>query len=87
MTRDGGREHWTPVMSMLAAGGAGPHGRAVGGTDSRGGAIKSGRVTPSDLAATVFRHLGVPLDAHWVNPQGRPVPVVTEGGRPIPDRA
>jgi uncharacterized protein (DUF1501 family) len=85
MTKDGGRDHWTPVMSMLAAGGAGAHGRVVGGTDSRGGAIRSRGVGPSDLAATVFRHLGVPLDAHWTDRQGRPFPVVTEGGVPIPE--
>jgi hypothetical protein len=83
MTRDGGREHWTPVMSMLAAGGSGKHGQVIGSTDARGGTIKSRRVSPSDLAATVFSHLGIPLDGQWMNPQGRPVPIVSEGGRPI----
>lgn len=84
MTKDAGREHWTPVMSMLAAGGAGPHGQVVGSTDHKGGEIKSRKVTPSDLAATVFRHLDIPLDAQWVNPQGRPVPIV-DRGTPIPE--
>ncbi len=83
LTRDGGREHWTAVMSMLAAGGGGRHGQVIGSTDSRGGEIKSRRVGPSDLAATVYRHLGISQDAHWLNPQGRPIPIVTEGGRPI----
>ena len=27
----------------------------------------------------------VPLDAYWTNSQGRPFPVVTEGGAPIPE--
>jgi hypothetical protein len=85
LTRDGGREHWTSVMSMLAAGGAGSHGQVIGSTDSRGGTIKSRKVTPSDLAATVFRHLDIPLDAHWTNALGRPIPIVTEGGKPIPE--
>jgi hypothetical protein len=85
MSEDRGRGHWTPVMSMLVAGGGLRHGQVIGSTDSKGGEIKTGRVTPSDLAATVFRHLGIPLDTHWVNPQGRPVPIVTEGGRPIPE--
>jgi hypothetical protein len=40
-------------------------------------------VTPEDLAATTFRHLGIPLDTHWVNPQGRPIAIVQNGGRPI----
>ena len=84
MTKDAGREHWTPVMSMLAAGGAGSHGQVVGSTDHKGGEIKSRKVTPSDLAATVFRHLDIPLDSQWVNPQGRPVPVV-DRGTPIPE--
>jgi hypothetical protein len=87
MTKDAGREHWTPVMSMLAAGGAGQHGQVIGSTDSRGGTIKSRKVTPSDLAATVFRHLDIPLDSHWIDPQGRPVPIVTEGGQPIAELA
>ena len=83
MTKDAGREHWTPVMSMLAAGGGGRHGQVIGSTDSRGGTIKSRKVTPSDLAATVFRHLDIPLDSHWTDPQGRPIPIVTEGGQPV----
>jgi hypothetical protein len=85
MTKDAGREHWTAVMSMLAAGGGSRHGQVIGSTDSKGGTIKSGRVSPSDLAATVFRHLAIPLEATWTNPQGRPIPIVTEGGRPIPE--
>ncbi len=83
MTDDAGRNHWTNVMSMVLAGGGLRHGRVIGSTDSRGGEIRERKVTPSDLAATVFQHLQIPLDAHWTNPQGRPIPIVTEGGRPI----
>jgi hypothetical protein len=79
LTADGGRGHWTNVMSMLVAGGGGRHGQAVGSTDHRGADIKDRKVTPSDLAATVFRHLEIPLDAQWVNPQGRPISIVTDG--------
>ncbi len=84
MTKTAGRGHWTPVMSMLVAGGGLPSGQVIGSTDDKGYAIKESRVTPADLAATTFRHLGIDLGAHWVNPQGRPIPIVTEGGRPIP---
>jgi uncharacterized protein (DUF1501 family) len=82
---DAGRDHWTPVMSMVMAGGGLRHGQAVGASDPRGGTIVSGAVRPQDLAATTFRHLGIDLNASWINPQGRPVPVVLEGGRPIPE--
>jgi uncharacterized protein (DUF1501 family) len=82
---DAGRDHWTPVMSMVLAGGGLRHGQAIGASDSRGGTIVSGAVRPQDLAATTLRHLGIDLDAAWINPQGRPIPVVLEGGRPIPE--
>lgn len=85
INKEGGREHWVNVMSMLAAGGGLRHGQAVGETDQRGGTAKSGLVRPQDLAATVFRHLGIDLAAHWVSPQGRPTPIVVEGGRLIPE--
>jgi hypothetical protein len=84
MTRTAGREHWTSVMSMLVAGGGLPSGQVIGATDEKGYGIKEGRVSPADLAATTFKHLGIDLGAHWVNPQGRPIPIVTEAGRPIP---
>ncbi len=83
MTADRGRNHWTNVMSMLLAGGGLRHGQALGSTDPRGGEIRTRRVGPSDLAATVFRHLDIPLDTNWMSPQGRPIPIVTEGGRSI----
>ena len=85
MSHDAGRGHWTNVMSMLMAGGGMKHGQAVGSTDARGYGPKDGMVRPQDLAATTFRHLGIDLGAHWMSPQGRPTPIVVEGGRPIPE--
>jgi uncharacterized protein (DUF1501 family) len=79
----GGREHWSECMSMLVAGGGVTHGQVVGSTDAKGGEVKDGRVTPSDLGATVYRHLGIDLDSHWTDLQGRPQPIITECGRPI----
>jgi hypothetical protein len=72
-------------MSMLIAGGGLTHGQVVGSTDAKGYDVKDARVTPADLGATVFHHLGIDLDAHWKDLQGRPQPIVTEGGRPIPE--
>ena len=85
LTSDGGRGHWTNCMSMLVAGGGLAAGQVIGGTDRKGYDIQDGRVRPADLAATVFRHLRIDQAAQWVNPQGRPIPIVTEGGRPIPE--
>jgi uncharacterized protein (DUF1501 family) len=81
----GGREHWSSCMSMLVAGGGLTHGQVVGSTDAKGGEVKEGRVTPSDLGATVYSHLGIDLDSQWTDLQGRPQSIVTDGGRPIPE--
>jgi uncharacterized protein (DUF1501 family) len=80
----GGREHWFNCMSLLLAGGGLAHGQVVGSTDAKGGEVKEARVTPADLGATVFRHLDIDLATQWTDPQGRPQPIVTEGGRLIP---
>lgn len=85
INNEAGRDHWTPVMSMVMAGGGLRHGQAIGSTDRRGGTAASGLVRPQDVAATTFRHLGIDLESHWVNPQGRPIPIVVEGGRPVPE--
>ena len=84
INQDAGRDHWTNVMSMLVAGGGLRHGQVIGSTDSRGGAIHTDMVRPQDLAATTFQHLGIDLHSHWTNARGRPIPIVTEDGRPIP---
>ncbi len=81
----GGREHWVNCMSMLLAGGGLARGQVVGSTDAKGYDVKDARVTPSDLAATVYRHLGIDPGTQWTDLQGRPQAIVTEGGRPIPE--
>ncbi len=83
ISKTGGRTHWPNCMSVLVAGGGLAHGQVVGSTDRWGGEIKDGRVTPADLAATVYQHLQIDLDSQWTDFQGRPHPMVADGGRPI----
>ena len=45
--------------------------------------ITEGRAIPADIAATVYRHLEIDLAAQWTDLQGRPHPIVADGGRPI----
>ena len=80
-----GRHHWVNNMSMVVAGGDMPHGQVIGSSDKRGGSIHSGSVRPQDLAATTFHHLGIAPDTHWIAPSGRPIPIITENGRLIPE--
>jgi hypothetical protein len=78
-----GRNHWPVVMSMTLAGGGLRHGQVIGATERDGGQIKERPVTPGDLAATIYRYFGVPLDGTYLDPRGRPIHIVQEGGQPI----
>jgi hypothetical protein len=77
-----GRNHWPEVMSMALAGGGLRHGQVIGATEADGGYIKERPVTPGDLAATIYRHMGVPPDASYRDGSGRPRFIV-EHGSPI----
>ncbi len=78
-----GRDHWPQVMSMCLAGGGLRHGQVIGATDKDGGQIKHRPVTPGDLAATIYRHMGVPLHATYLDDRGRPLAIVQENGQPL----
>src|SRR5580765_3786677 len=77
-----GRNHWPYVMSMLLAGGGLRHGQVIGSTEKDGGQIQERPVTPSDFAATIFRHMDVPRDVTYLDNRGRPRFVI-EAGQPI----
>ena len=67
-----GRNHWPYVMSMSLAGGGFRHGQVIGASSRDGGEIAERPVTPGDLAATIYHHMGVPLDTTYLDHQGRP---------------
>jgi len=77
-----GRDHWPVVMSMCLAGGGFRHGQVIGASSRDGGEIAERPVTPGDLAATIYHHMGVPLDTTFNDHQGRPIFVV-ENGAPL----
>ena len=76
-----GRDHWPYVMSMAMAGGGLRHGQVIGASSRDGGEIAERPVTPGDLAATIYHHLGVPLNATYQDHQGRPVYILDEGAQ------
>lgn len=78
-----GRNHWPVVMSICLAGGGLRHGQVIGASEPDGGHIALRPVTPGDLAATIYRHMGVPLDAVYEDDRGRPHPIVQNNGQPI----
>lgn len=74
-----GRNHWPVCMSMLMAGGGFRHGQVIGATEQDGSQIKERPVTPGDLAATIYHHMQVPLDATYLDLRGRPRYIVIDG--------
>ena len=78
-----GRNHWPVVMSICLAGGGLRHGQVIGSSDRTGGEIADRPVSPADLAATIYRHMDVPLDATYLESTGRPRHLVEENGEPL----
>lgn len=74
-----GRDHWPNVMSMVMAGGGLRHGQVLGSTDKQGGSIRERAIRPGDLAATIYRYFGVPLDTQYIDGTGRPRNIVDHG--------
>jgi len=78
-----GRNHWPYVMSLTMAGGGFRHGQVIGSTERDAGQIKERPVTPSDLAATIFHHFGIPADVQYLDYRGRPRYMLEEKGEAI----
>lgn len=77
-----GRNHWPYVMSAILAGGGYRHGQVIGASERDGGQIKERPVTPGDLAATIYRHMQVPLDVVYLDSRQRPRRAI-ESGAPL----
>ena len=79
-----GRNHWPVVMSMCMTGGGLNHGQVVGASTPDGARILERPVTPGDLAATIYRFMGVPVDGTYLDDRQRPRFIV-EDGAPMPE--
>jgi uncharacterized protein (DUF1501 family) len=72
----GGRDHWPGVWSILFAGGGVRGGQVVGSSDATGSEPRDRPITPGNVAASVYRALGVDRHALVPGPNGEAVPVV-----------
>ncbi|MGE0606968.1 MAG: DUF1501 domain-containing protein [Pirellulales bacterium] len=75
----GGRDHWPPLGSVLLAGGGLKMGQIIGASDRIGGTPAARPVGPSDVLATLYRHLGIDPTQNAVNLQGRPISLLPDG--------
>jgi hypothetical protein len=68
-----GRDHWGPAGFGLVAGGNFKLGQAIGETDSHGDRSKSTPMTPSNVLATLYHHLGINPATTLPDNNGRPM--------------
>lgn len=77
-----GRDHWPQSMSAFISGGGLRMGQVVGATNSKAEYPAENPLTPQDLLATVYRHLGIDPETNINNFAGRPIPILPSG-KPI----
>lgn len=74
-----GRDHWPNAMSMLVAGGGMRTGQVIGSTTPKGEEPMDRPLTPNDLWATVYHHLGIDPEMAFPDHSGRPMPILPYG--------
>jgi uncharacterized protein (DUF1501 family) len=79
----GGRDHHPGVWTILMGGGPVKGGRVIGESDELGYIPKTRPVTPGEVAATLFKGLGLDPHHELPGPQNRPLPLVEFGLQPI----
>ncbi len=83
MNAEGGRDHWGDVFSVLMGCGGMKMGQTIGKSNARGEYPVDRPISPQDVTATVFHHLGIDAaEVSFQDGQGRGVRLV-ENGQPI----
>ena len=80
-----GRDHWASAGFSVLAGAGIPGGAVLGATDDEGGKPISHEYFSSNVAATIYQKIGLPLDLIATAPDGRPVQLLE--GHPIKEWA
>jgi hypothetical protein len=73
-----GRDHWSPVMSALVAGGGLRMGQAIGASSSRGEHPQDRRVTAPQVLSTLYHAMGIDPAQTFPNGSGRPVYILDD---------
>ena len=72
VNRQAGRDHWSPVMSAMIAGGGLRMGQAVGTSTARGERPQDRRCTVPQVLATIYQALGIDPGQTVLDNTGRP---------------
>ena len=74
-----GRDHWPSAQAALISGGGLRMGQVIGATNRRGEYPAERPLSPRDLLATIYRHLGIDHRAEFHDHSGRPVRILPDG--------
>jgi hypothetical protein len=75
----GGRDHWGAAGSIFFAGGGTRGGQVIGSTDRHGAFPTGPPHGPGDVAATIYRAIGIDPNTLLYDRQNRPLPVLPHG--------
>ena len=73
-----GRDHWSPVMSCMIAGGGLQMGQAVGASTARGERPQDRPYKASQLLSTAYRAMGIDPSRTFPNGAGRPMYILDD---------
>jgi hypothetical protein len=79
VNKDGGRDHWCWAGSIFFAGGGTRGGQVIGATDKQGAYPVSRGYGPGDVAATIYKAIGLSAETLLYNRELRPIPMLPEG--------
>jgi len=74
----GGRDHWSPVMSAMVAGGGLKMGQTVGSSSARGEYPKDRPYKVPHLLSTIYQAMGIDPAMTFPNGSGRPMYVLED---------
>ena len=86
VNKNNGRDHYPNVFSAALAGGPVKGGRVVGSSDSKGAFPLDNPKSPQDVLATIYQHLGIDTERHYIDHSGRPI-ITLPFGKPIEELA
>lgn len=74
-----GRDHWPGVYSAFLSGGGLKTGQVIGSSNSLGERPLERPLSPDDIWATVYRHLGIDQEQTFPDFSGRPMRILPKG--------
>jgi hypothetical protein len=83
MNREGGRDHWGNAFSVLMGCGGMRMGQVIGKTNPRGETVIDRPVSPGDILATIYAHLGIQARSVSFPDRLRRPAALLEEGEPI----